>query len=536
MVPLADALSVPSQLPSGGALLPPAGTERAGERRSFNGVHRATVPALDASASSVQAPDGTPAWLDEAQRRLSLGAGPATEMNLAHSCAPSAAARQVDRIAAGSTVPSRQASAAPRDARGGPRHASLPEQLRKVLGDWARSKLDQCIPSSISDAVLGQNGTGPEGGGGGPVGGGEAGASEPNGGSMLGIGNMLGMAASIGGDGPSASRVEAIRRLVGAGEFEEAAQLASGDDELMGWVGSARQASERLVHQAMSRQFEALLECGRYEEAAYFVRTPAQAVRISRLIARDTRRLHPDSPGAGRSGGPSGAVAGRSDGPQSCCGANPRYGSAPGGSMQLHSGISKLGSSVMEGPAGPAEPPLEQQLQRLEQQQQAHGDGEPAIGRRRHESMVGGRQRQGQQAGPQQTSQAALAPTSSAGQRGEWPAEEWRRPGQARGTEEEAWVLYEQRRAQWLQYYIESGDVDRALNLCLTPRERARVLSASRLRVPWLPPQGPVDGSNEAYGTDGEYGTGVVESGSTVRVQPLGRFNGTPPGCGLNSI
>jgi hypothetical protein len=525
MMPLSDASGVASpQLPSSAALPPPVLTERTGERRSVNGMHRATVPGPDASAASAKAADEIPAWLEEAQSRLSLGAISVPETDCGYTCAPSAAAQGAGGLAAGSAGRDGQAGTAARDARGGPGQPALPEQLRSVLSEWARSKLDQCIPSSISDAVLsisdavlGPSGSVPDGGGGGPGGrGGGQNAGQPGGNSSLG------MAASGkgGGGGPRTSRVQAIRLLVGAGEFEDAALLASDDDELMGWVQSARQASERLVHEAMSRQFEALLERGKYQEAAYFVRTPAEAVRISRMIARESRRPDPASPVFG--------------------GAGHLRGSEPGRSVRQQGGAAGLPSVLMGDPSSSTEPPLGWQLQgtqqqimqhRLEQQQHAHGDGEPAGGRPRQES-IRGQQQQGRQAGPRP--HTGLRSVASAEQHREWPAEEHPEPAQP--THEEAWVLYEQRRAQWLQYYIECGDLDRALNLCLTPRERARVLSASRIRAPWRSSQELADGSNEAYGTDARHGTDLMDSGKAAGAQPLVRFAGTPPACGLNSI
>jgi crotonobetainyl-CoA:carnitine CoA-transferase CaiB-like acyl-CoA transferase len=171
---------------------------------------------------------------------------------------------------------------------------------------------------------------------------------------------------------------------------------------------------------------------------------------------------------------------------------------------------------------------------REEQQMQPYGGWEPAGGRPRHEAMGG--QQQWQRPQPMSAQRSALSPVDTAGQQNDWPAEERRR--QARPTQEEAWVVYEQRRAEWLQYYIECGDVDRALDLCLTPRERARVLSASQVRMPWLSPQGPEDGLNEAlHSKDGRGRTGAVEAASagSGAQQPV-RSRGTPPACNLYSI
>mmetsp|Transcript_1108 Transcript_1108/g.2943 ORF Transcript_1108/g.2943 Transcript_1108/m.2943 type:complete len:234 (+) Transcript_1108:648-1349(+) len=82
---------------------------------------------------------------------------------------------------------------------------------------------------------------------------------------------------------------------------------------------------------------------------------------------------------------------------------------------------------------------------------------------------------------------------------------------------EEDWLDYEQRRAQWLQYYIECGDVDNALNLCITSRERARVLSGSYVRVLRSPAASDANGNDMRHG-DGTQGSPI--SSADPRRQP----------------
>ena len=335
---------------------------------------------------------------------------------------------------------------------------------------------------------------------------------------------------------------------------------------------------KQLVEEALGRQFEALLGCGRYQDAAYFARTPAQARLVSKQMAQgpqDSPARTPVSHGGagaelGRStyagggalpnaynGDPFGGGndcpslacnGGRGRAYNGCSSAVCNCGGVAVSAEQRRAGLLVQQQSTLEtSPSQQIAPrlvqqhgvatPQQQNAVEMETPPQQHVVATPpqqhAVATPQQQHLVETPQQQYVVATPQQErvryhlqmeqqpslwygphspqEQASLRyspgsrseTTVSAQQQQQEARDGYERPGMSRAQQQqgwtsrsvpytqqqeqhEAWVEYEIRRAQWLHYYTERGDLDNALNLCLTPHERARVLSVSHGAAPGL--------------------------------------------------